>query len=185
MLFFRWIALAISSGLFTGFVGSLVGKPGKAGGTAGSVVVLIIQLWLLSAGLGVHVSLMLCSFFVGWIVCGPGERLMLELWGPRKRHTGEEVIGDFNETCVDEVHGQFLAALPLWIWNDWPLGRIPWLLVAFVIFRICDAKKPWPVNVIEQRFKGTTFGIMIDDTIAALLPVIILVITHFTYRLLR
>lgn len=173
-----WIALIVSSVFFMGFVGKLVRKPGKAGGTAGALVALAVQFWLLSSDPRLLVGLTIASFIAGWMASRPGETLMLELWGPRHRHTGEEVRGDFNETCIDEVHGQFLAALPLWFWHDWPGGKILWLVVAFVLFRICDAKKPTPVDIVERRFKGTGFGVMIDDTVAALFPFFLLVNVH-------
>jgi phosphatidylglycerophosphatase A len=177
---FQWICLAISSTFGFGFIGSLVRKPGKGGGTAGAFVALMVQLLCLNRSFALFVGLTIVTFVVGWIACRPAEELMLERWGPRARHTGEQVRGDFNETCIDEVHGQFLAALPLWIWpRPWPYHRIFWLLLAFLIFRICDGSKPPPVSTIEQRFKGTSFGIMIDDTVAALFPFALLVCVHY------
>lgn len=166
-----WVCLALSSTLFTGFLpGRITGKPGKGGGTAGAAVALACQFLLFSAPIEVLVALMIGSFFLGWIVCGPGERLMLERWGSRRRHTGELVTGDFNETCIDEFHGQLLAGLPFWIWTDGVAWRILGLIASFVLFRVFDKRKPWPINAVENRFKGTAFGIMIDDTVAGAIP---------------
>jgi len=39
-------------------------------------------------------------------------------------------------------------------------------LLAFVLFRIADILKPWPVSWADQKIKGG-FGIMFDDIIAA------------------
>lgn len=164
-----WLALGISSTLFSGFLpGKIAGTPGKAGGTAGALVALGLQCMLLDAALVVPAAITVGSFFVGLLVVGPAESFMVARWGPRKRHTGETVTSDFNETNIDEVHGQFLAGLPVWF-IDAPLEhRVIALLVAFVVFRIFDTTKIWPVKQVETRFKGTAFGVMIDDTVAAL-----------------
>lgn len=59
----------------------------------------------------------------------------------------------------DEMVGYWLtiAFIPL----HWPL-----LLLAFVLFRIFDILKPWPIKFTERLFKGG-LGIMADDILAA------------------
>ena len=42
-----------------------------------------------------------------------------------------------------------------------------WLLLGFILFRIFDMWKPWPIRVIDQKVEGG-FGIMLDDLIAGL-----------------
>ena len=42
----------------------------------------------------------------------------------------------------------------------------PWMLSAFVLFRIFDILKPWPIRLVEKRFGGG-LGIMLDDIVAA------------------
>ena len=42
-----------------------------------------------------------------------------------------------------------------------------WLLAAFVLFRLFDILKPWPIGWVEKRFGGG-LGIMLDDIVAAL-----------------
>ena len=41
-----------------------------------------------------------------------------------------------------------------------------WWVLAFVLFRLFDAIKPWPIRWFDQRVHGG-FGIMLDDIIAA------------------
>jgi len=41
-----------------------------------------------------------------------------------------------------------------------------WMLAGFVLFRIFDIVKPWPINVIDRKVGGG-FGIMVDDVLAA------------------
>ena len=61
---------------------------------------------------------------------------------------------------VDEVAAQWLVlvAAPL----DWRA-----YLAAFLLFRVFDIVKPWPVRAIERRVSGG-LGIMLDDVFAAL-----------------
>ena len=46
------------------------------------------------------------------------------------------------------------------------------LLSAFIMFRIFDITKPWPINYIENKYKGG-LGIMLDDIAAAIFAVIV------------
>jgi phosphatidylglycerophosphatase A len=41
------------------------------------------------------------------------------------------------------------------------------MLLGFILFRIFDVWKPWPIRVIDQKVEGG-FGIMLDDLIAGL-----------------
>ncbi len=69
---------------------------------------------------------------------------------------------------VDEVAAQWLVlvAAPL----DWRA-----YLAAFLLFRVFDIVKPWPVRAIERRVAGG-FGIMVDDVAAALYAILLLLI---------
>jgi phosphatidylglycerophosphatase A len=62
---------------------------------------------------------------------------------------------DPGVVVVDEVLGQWiaLAALPAWTWQG--------ALAAFVVFRLFDMTKPWPVRSLESLPGGT--GIVADD----------------------
>jgi len=41
-----------------------------------------------------------------------------------------------------------------------------WILAGFVLFRLFDIVKPWPVKLADRKMKGG-FGIMFDDLLAA------------------
>jgi phosphatidylglycerophosphatase A len=49
----------------------------------------------------------------------------------------------------------------------------PWLLAAFILFRLFDIFKPWPIRQSERLFHGG-LGIMIDDVLAAGYAMIVL-----------
>lgn len=69
---------------------------------------------------------------------------------------------------IDEVTAQWLVLLAV------PLdGR--WYAAAFLLFRVFDILKPWPIRAIERRAAGG-LGIMLDDVAAALYAVVLLLI---------
>ena len=69
---------------------------------------------------------------------------------------------------VDEVAAQWLVlvAAPL----DWRAYA-----AAFLLFRLFDIAKPWPVRAIERRVAGGP-GIMLDDVAAALYAILLVLI---------
>jgi len=159
-----WIATTSFSGLIPGH---LLNKPGKMGGTAGALVALVVQYFMLNSSWTTMLWLVIASFAIGWIVVSTAERYLLELYGPRRRHTGDIVLSDFNETNIDEFHGQLLAGLPIWFF-DMDVDKSAWwlLIISFVLFRFYDILKPYPIDSVESMTEGTGFGVMIDDTLA-------------------
>ena len=93
-----------------------------------------------------------------------GAAYMVGVWstGAYAARTGGE---DPSECVIDEVAGQWLAcaAAPLS-----PLG----FGIAFVLFRLFDITKLWPVS-LGERLRGG-WGIMTDDVIAGALAAIII-----------
>ncbi len=69
---------------------------------------------------------------------------------------------------VDEVASQLLvlAVCPL----DWRF-----YLAGFLLFRLFDITKPWPARLVERRVAGG-LGIMLDDVVAAIYAVAVLLI---------
>ena len=69
-------------------------------------------------------------------------------------------IEDPGAVVIDEVAAQWLVLLPA------PLDPLAYAL-AFLLFRIFDICKPWPVRWADRHVKGG-LGIMLDDLLAAL-----------------
>ena len=67
---------------------------------------------------------------------------------------------DPPQVVIDEVAGQLLTLLVV------PPTLIHYLF-GFVLFRIADIVKPWPVGWVDQNVKGG-LGIMFDDILAAI-----------------
>ena len=100
-----------------------------------------------------------------WIVLGLLFLLGIGLCGHVSRKLG---VHDHGGIVWDEMVGYWLSAafVPL----QWP-----WLLAAFILFRVFDILKPWPIRQLDKKVSGG-FGIMIDDVVAALFTVIILAV---------
>ena len=53
------------------------------------------------------------------------------------------------------------------------IAAFPVYLVCFVLFRIFDIFKPWPIKYCDQNMKGG-FGVMFDDVFAAVYAILVL-----------
>ena len=72
---------------------------------------------------------------------------------------------DPESVVIDEIVGYFSAFLFL-------EPTLKALLLAFVLFRLLDILKPFPINLFERMPKG--HGVMVDDVVAGLLTGFIL-----------
>ena len=127
-----------------------------APGTWGSLAALFIGTPLLML-LGIKGFLLftLIGFVLGCYLC---------------QKTADDMgVHDHGAIVWDEFVGMFLvmAALPSLSWS--------WLLTAFVLFRLFDIFKPWPIRYFDQKLESG-FGIMIDDVLAASYGVLIVIV---------
>jgi phosphatidylglycerophosphatase A len=52
-----------------------------------------------------------------------------------------------------------------------------WYVVAFVLFRLFDIWKPFPIRYFDRSVKGG-FGVMLDDLLAAIYTIIVLLLAR-------
>ena len=50
-----------------------------------------------------------------------------------------------------------------------------WIFLSFILFRIFDIFKPYPINIIDKKVKNG-LGVMLDDIIAGIYATIIVII---------
>ncbi|MCA8869946.1 MAG: phosphatidylglycerophosphatase A [Rhodobacteraceae bacterium] len=141
-----------------------VGRIPLAPGTLGSLVALPLA-WLLHY-LGGFPALGLASlaiFLLGW-------------WATASYTRGRD-NHDPGEVVIDEVVGQWIALWPLSL-GLWLMGADPavfpypgWI-GGFLLFRLFDIWKPWPVSWADRQ--PTAFGVMLDDVLAGLMAAICL-----------
>ena len=118
----------------------------KAPGTMGTLAA--IPLWWLLAQLplSTYLVVVLIAAVAGIVICG--------------RAADRLGVHDHGGIVWDEFVGFWIAmaALPV-TWQS--------LILGFVLFRLFDILKPWPISWLDRRVSGG-FGIMIDDVIAGL-----------------
>ena len=90
------------------------------------------------------------------------------IWGVYLCEQASKNLGvhDHGGIVWDEFVGMWLTMflIPL----QWQ-----WLLLGFVLFRVFDIIKPFPIKWLDQHVKGG-FGIMVDDVIAGIYAWIVL-----------
>jgi phosphatidylglycerophosphatase A len=67
---------------------------------------------------------------------------------------------DPREVVVDELAGYVVTML--WLPSSWTA-----LLAGFILFRLFDIWKPWPIRWVDTNVKGG-LGVMLDDILAGL-----------------
>jgi len=127
-----------------GFGSGLI-RPGS--GTWGSVVGFLLW-WPLNdlmSGVWLGVFLLFASIVGIWIC----QRTCDELGTPD--HVG---------VVWDEIAAVWLVL--------WAVPDVMWVyLLGFVLFRVFDVVKPWPIQTLDSRVEGG-LGVMLDDWVAAL-----------------
>jgi phosphatidylglycerophosphatase A len=118
----------------------------KAPGTAGSAVGLVAAWWLLALPWAWQLGIVAATIAAGIHVCGESARRL-------GRHDHPAIV-------FDEIAGMLCTALAV------PERRVLWLALAFVLFRVFDIAKPWPIRDVDHRLGGGA-GIMLDDLMAA------------------
>ena len=140
----------IATGFYSGYLP-------KAPGTWGSLVGLLLFFLLHGLALPVYLAVVLGVFVVGTFAAGEAEKIVDN--------------SDPGLVVIDEIVGMLItmAAVPAT-----PL----FMTLGFVLFRIFDIVKPFPVNFFDQRFHGG-LGIMLDDVVAGLYSLVILHLVIF------
>tara|TARA_B100000287_G_C20330343_1_gene661468 strand:- start:41 stop:535 length:495 start_codon:yes stop_codon:yes gene_type:complete len=85
---------------------------------------------------------------------------------------------DPKEIVIDEFIGQ---SIPLCLYEMAHQGEkeggeiLTFYFIMFILFRIFDITKPYPVNYYDKNFKNS-FGVIMDDVVAGLYVVAVLVL---------
>jgi phosphatidylglycerophosphatase A len=123
-----------------------------APGTAGTLVAIPVFLLLREGGIVFYCGSVAALFALGVWICGVAERDL-----------GAQ---DAPGIVWDEIVGYLIAmtAMP---------AQWSWVVLGFVLFRLFDITKPFPIRWFERRVPGG-FGVMLDDALAAVYVAIIL-----------
>lgn len=128
-------------------------------GTFGTLAAIPVYLLAVQLPLLPYVLLILLGFVAGVYLCGATAQAA--------------GVHDHPAIVWDEIIGFLItmtAVPPSW----------HTLLAGFLLFRLFDILKPWPIKLLDRYVEGG-FGIMIDDAVAGLFAVLSL---HALYQLL-
>lgn len=123
-------------------------------GTFGSISAIPLLLIMSTFPLWAFISITLLASIVGIFLCG--------------KTATDMQVHDHGSIVWDEIAGMFITFLLV------PISAVS-LCLGFVLFRVFDILKPWPIGMIDKRLHGGT-GIMLDDIIAGAMACVCL---HF------
>src|SRR5947209_16439891 len=119
----------------------------------------------------------LAALLCGWEITEAGGGVALAtaaiiafalgVWASARVATASSVH-DPHFVVIDEIAAQWLVLLAA------PLDARAYA-AAFLLFRLFDITKPWPARLVERRVAGG-LGIMLDDIVAALYALLLLLI---------
>lgn len=142
--------------------GYLKPAPGTWGTLGGLITLFLVVYCLLQIDVGFFLQYFhpIIMFFTGLVLFFIGIPIA-------ERFDALYNTKDSSMIVIDEVAAFWMGAAFI------PFGPFYWvsLLVYFVLFRIFDIWKPWPIKRMEKRFVGG-LGVMIDDVVAAIYALI-------------
>jgi phosphatidylglycerophosphatase A len=128
----------------------------RAPGTCGTALAAVIAPWCF---------LPLSYFWRGVVL------LMIFFLGALAATRAERILGvkDPGQVVIDELLGLWLVL--------WPFAQPSWktILTAFVLFRVFDIVKFWPVRASETWLPDG-YGVMLDDVLAGVQALLALVV---------
>jgi len=133
----------------------------KAPGTLGTVAAIPIYLLLVWAGPVTYFGFLALALAAGVYICG---------------YTARKLGMDDPKSVVwDEVVGYLITMAGV------PFG-IAWIAAGFLLFRLFDIWKPWPIRWLDRHVKGG-LGIMLDDVVAAVFACALLNLSLYLLKL--
>ena len=144
-----------------------IGKIKKIPGSIASLIATIFLFFLLHI-LNISVNIILISVIVIFFISLHAVNIFIKNLDNK----------DPKEVVIDEVIGQ---SIPICLYEIAHEGTketsqvLTFYFIMFVLFRIFDIAKPYPVSYYDKNFKNS-FGVIMDDVCAGLYVVAVLVI---------
>ena len=127
-----------------------------APGTFGTLAAVPLYLLLAPLPLPAYLAVVTAVSLAGIWICGRASR--------------DLGVHDHPGIVWDEIAG-FLVTM-----TAAPRGW-SWLLLGFLLFRLFDIFKPWPIGWLDRRVRGG-LGIMLDDLLAGAFAWLVLQMVH-------
>ena len=143
-----------------------IGKIKKAPGTIASLITCLLFLLLMNIS---NISLVLLLTIIVFLYSFVAINNSFDKFSSN----------DPQEIVIDEFVGQMLPLLAIPIYETlYLLPKMYYCIPAFLLFRLFDIWKPYPVSYVDKNVKGA-IGIMLDDILAGIYTIISLVIIFF------
>lgn len=123
-----------------------------APGTWGTLAAIPIYLLLMNLPLWMYAAITLLLFAIGVAAS--------------QKVTDDLGVHDYSGIVWDEVIGYLLTMIGM------PISWV-WMLLGFLLFRLFDIWKPFPIRWVDKKVHGG-LGVMLDDVLAAVPAWIIL-----------
>ncbi len=151
--------LKLSNPIHLAAVGFGSGLASKAPGTFGTLAAVPVYYLLSFLSTEVYISVLLISSLLGFWICHITSRDM--------------GVHDHKAIVWDEFVGYWITMVMV------PFS-VPWAIVGFLLFRLFDILKPFPISWLDKKVSGG-FGIMIDDIVAGIFAAISLQLLIYFY----
>ncbi|MBA6335707.1 MULTISPECIES: phosphatidylglycerophosphatase A [unclassified Colwellia] len=118
----------------------------KAPGTYGTLAAIPLYLLLAPTSVSTYLAIVIIMSIAGIYICGKAAE--------------DAGVPDHGAIVWDEIVGFLITMflVPL-TWQS--------IVVGFILFRIFDIFKPWPISYVDKNLHGG-LGIMVDDILAGL-----------------
>lgn len=130
-----------------------------APGTIGTVAAMMLYWGVGHLSLPIYGVFLVATFILGCWLC---ERTSADLG-----------VHDHSGIVWDEFVGYWITMLAMPV-------QLSWMLLGFVLFRLFDIWKPWPIRWVDRRVDGG-FGIMFDDVLAGVYAAVIMQGCYFMW----
>lgn len=129
----------------------------KMPGTMGTIIGVGLFLLLPAMDWKLYLAVITSTFLIGIFLCGYTAKVLN--------------VHDHQGIVWDEIVGYLITMFM--VPKEWL-----WIILGFVLFRLFDIWKPWPISIADERLKGG-LGIMLDDVIAGIFALIIIQISLY------
>ncbi len=124
----------------------------KMPGTIGTIAGVFVYLGIAGLDWRIYLAVLILMFVLGVAVSDYTARVL--------------GVHDHPAIVVDEIVGYLVTMFMV------PPTPV-FIVTGFLLFRVFDILKPWPIGVVDKSVKGG-LGIMLDDLIAALFSLLII-----------
>ena len=124
----------------------------KAPGTFGTLAAIPVYLLMADLSVLIYSIIVVALFGIGVYLC--------------QKTTDELKVHDHSGIVFDEIVGFLITMIAVPV--TWQ-----WIVAGFILFRIFDILKPWPISWLDKKVHGG-LGIMLDDVLAGVFALAIM-----------